>query len=84
MDGKLTELVSRLKEAAGKNLESVILYGSAARGDYKPGKSDLNVLCTLVDLSFPELQQRVHVNERAQAADKAADFSRRIRAGNDR
>ena len=30
-------------------------------------------------LSFPELQQQVHVNARAQAADKAADFSRRIR-----
>jgi hypothetical protein len=30
-------------------------------------------------LSFPELQQRAHVNARAQAADKAADFSRRIR-----
>jgi len=32
-------------------------------------------------LSFPELQERAHVNSRAQAADKAADFSRRIRAG---
>jgi hypothetical protein len=31
-------------------------------------------------LSFPELQQRAHVNARAEAADKAADFSRRIRA----
>ena len=31
-------------------------------------------------LSFPELQQRAHVNARAQAADKAADFSRRIRS----
>ena len=31
-------------------------------------------------LSFPELQQRAHVNARAQAADAAADFSRRIRA----
>lgn len=30
-------------------------------------------------LPFAELQQRVHVNARAQAADKAADFSRRIR-----
>jgi len=30
-------------------------------------------------LSFPELQQRAHVNARARAADKAADFSRRIR-----
>ena len=31
-------------------------------------------------LSFPGLQQRAHVNARAQAADGAADFSRRIRA----
>ena len=32
-------------------------------------------------LSFPELQRQAHVNARAQAADKAADFSRRIRVG---
>lgn len=32
-------------------------------------------------LPFAELQQRVHVNARAQAADSAADFSRRIREG---
>ncbi len=57
MDGKLTELVSRLKEAAGKNLESVILYGSAARGDFHPGTSDLNVLCTLVSIDINELQR---------------------------
>jgi hypothetical protein len=30
-------------------------------------------------LSFPELKSRAHVNERAQAADTAVDFSRRIR-----
>ena len=35
-------------------------------------------------LSFPELQERAHVNARAQAADKAADFSRRIRADGER
>jgi predicted nucleotidyltransferase len=57
MDGKLTELVSRLKEAAGKNLESVILYGSAARGDFHPGASDLNVLCTLVSIDVNELHR---------------------------
>jgi hypothetical protein len=28
-----------------------------------------------------ELQRLAHVNARAQAADQAADFSRRIRAG---
>jgi len=30
-------------------------------------------------LPFPELQRRSHVNARAQAADAAVDFSRRIR-----
>jgi predicted nucleotidyltransferase len=56
METKLGELVSRLKEAAGKNLESVVLYGSAARGTYRPGTSDLNVLCTLVSIDVHELQ----------------------------
>jgi hypothetical protein len=32
-------------------------------------------------VSFAELRQRAHVNARAQAADQAADFSRRIRRG---
>ncbi len=32
-------------------------------------------------LPFEELKQRVHINAAAQAADKAPDFSRRIRAG---
>jgi len=56
MQTKLTELVSRLKEAAGKNLESVVLFGSAARGDFHPGTSDLNVMCTLVSIDMKELQ----------------------------
>jgi len=56
MEGKLTELVGRLKEAAGKNLESVVLYGSGATGRYRPGTSDLNVLCTLVTMDVHELQ----------------------------
>jgi predicted nucleotidyltransferase len=56
MDRKLNELVSRLKEAAGKNLESVVLYGSAATGTYRPRASDLNVLCTLVTMDVHELQ----------------------------
>ena len=56
METKLGELVGRLKEAAGKNLESVVLYGSAARGTYRHGTSDLNVLCTLVAMDVHELQ----------------------------
>jgi predicted nucleotidyltransferase len=56
MDEQLTALVNRLTEAAGKNLESVVLYGSAASGTYKPGTSDLNILCTLVSMDLHELQ----------------------------
>jgi predicted nucleotidyltransferase len=52
---KLTELVRRLKEFAATNLECVILFGSAARGDFHEGHSDLNVACILQSLSIEEL-----------------------------
>lgn len=54
-EAKLTDLVSRMKEFAGENLESMILYGSAARGDFKEGHSDLNVLCVLRSVVAREL-----------------------------
>jgi hypothetical protein len=54
-EAKLTDLVSRMKEYAADNLESLILYGSAARGDYKEGHSDLNVLCILRSVAAREL-----------------------------
>src|SRR5271155_5126668 len=52
---KLTDLVSRMKEFAAENLESMILYGSAARGDFHEGHSDLNVLCVLRSVAAREL-----------------------------
>jgi hypothetical protein len=52
---KLAELVTRMKEFAAENLESMILYGSAARGDFHEGHSDLNVLCVLRSLAAREL-----------------------------
>jgi predicted nucleotidyltransferase len=54
-EAKLADLVSRMKEFAGENLESMILYGSAARGDFKEGHSDLNVLCLLRSVAAREL-----------------------------
>jgi hypothetical protein len=51
----LKNLVERLHEAARDNLQSVILYGSAARGDFHQAHSDLNVLCVLRSLRAPEL-----------------------------
>jgi hypothetical protein len=54
-EAKLTDLVRRMKEFAADNLESMILYGSAARGDYKEGHSDLNILCVLRSVAAREL-----------------------------
>ena len=54
---KLTEMVRRLQEAAGENLQSVVLYGSAARGDYHAHKSDLNLLCVLKSVKTTELSR---------------------------
>jgi len=51
----LKNLVERLHEAARDNLESIILYGSAARGDFHEAHSDLNVLCILRSLRAAEL-----------------------------
>jgi predicted nucleotidyltransferase len=52
---QINDFVNRLREAAGKNLQSVILYGSAASGEFHPEFSDLNLLCILQDASFPAL-----------------------------
>jgi hypothetical protein len=52
---KLADLVSRMKEFAAENLESIILYGSEARGDFKEGHSDLNALCVMRSVSALDL-----------------------------
>src|SRR5215211_4227575 len=44
-----------ISSAAGPNLAGLILYGSLARGRYRPGKSDINVVVLLTDTSTPSL-----------------------------
>jgi predicted nucleotidyltransferase len=53
----INEFVSRLREAAGNNIISVVLYGSAAEGEFHPEYSDLNLLCVLKDTSFASLSK---------------------------
>ncbi len=55
MEKLLTELVIRLKAGEGENLRSVVLYGSAASGEFRPGHSDLNILCLLRKISADHL-----------------------------
>jgi len=52
----------------------VLLSGHAAEYAHEWGRLDTS-------MPFAELQRRSRINEAARAADQAADFSRRIRAG---
>jgi hypothetical protein len=52
----INDFVSRLRSAAGANLESVILFGSAAARDYHPEFSNVNLFCVIRDSSFAALQ----------------------------
>jgi predicted nucleotidyltransferase len=53
---KINDFVSRLRATGETNLVSVILYGSAAAGDYVAEHSDVNLLSVLRETSFASLQ----------------------------
>src|SRR5260370_36665619 len=52
----INDFVSRLRTAAGANLESVILFGSAVAGDFHPEFSNVNLFCVIRDSSFAARQ----------------------------
>lgn len=52
---QINEFISRLRAASGENLLSVILYGSAADGEFHPDFSNVNLLCVLRESSFSAL-----------------------------
>lgn len=56
MDPKLDEFVQKLKSAAGANLKSVILYGSAATEEFHAKHSDLNLLCVVEQADAAHLE----------------------------
>jgi predicted nucleotidyltransferase len=45
MEQDLADFVQRLREAAGENLKSVILFGSSVTGEFQSKHSHLDVLC---------------------------------------
>jgi len=53
--GGLDRLKEELTSAAGANLKGLILYGGLARGRYHPGRSDVNLIVLLGDLSTSSL-----------------------------
>jgi len=50
------DLVDRLKEVFGKNLSSVMVYGSYVSGNFMRGVSDINILILLKESNFEQLK----------------------------
>jgi len=53
----ISDFVGRLQAAAGANLESVLLFGSAVAGDFHTEFSNVNLFCVIRDSSFQSLQR---------------------------
>jgi hypothetical protein len=51
----IDQFVNRIRAASGENLQSLILYGSAAGGEFHPEFSDVNLFCVLRETSFAAL-----------------------------
>ena len=55
------EIIADYQGACGDDLVGIILYGSAAGKDYRPGKSDINFMVVLTDEGIENLEQAVPV-----------------------
>lgn len=62
-DKLIDEFVARSRQVAEPNLQSIILYGSAASGTFDSEFSNINLLCVLKDPRFPSLQKLAPVME---------------------
>ncbi|MDM7922481.1 MAG: nucleotidyltransferase domain-containing protein [Pyrinomonadaceae bacterium] len=49
--------IDDLRATHGENLASVVLYGSAAAGDFMPGRSDYNILIALNKITPKDLRE---------------------------
>jgi predicted nucleotidyltransferase len=52
---RISEWTKSLEAALGDDLVAILLTGGVARGDYRPGESDVNALIVLRDASFEKL-----------------------------
>ena len=55
----ICEFTKKVREILGDRLKKIILYGSYARGDFRPD-SDIDIMI-LVDLSDDEIRSRGHM-----------------------
>ncbi len=60
------DYIQSLRQLHDENLTSVILYGSAARGDYIPGISNLNLLIVLKDSDIGVVKKARRISRRVR------------------
>ncbi len=65
---KAEEFTTRLQELFANELVACVLYGSAARGEYRPGRSDLNLLVVVERLGYAELMRAAPLAQEWAAA----------------
>ena len=58
MANHLDQIVEKLRKALDSSLVSVVLYGSAATGEYHEKFSDYNILCVLTKITPPNCARR--------------------------
>ena len=71
----LDELVSQLTKAYGGDLHAVVLYGSAASGEFVPKRSDYNVLVIVDRLPLERLQAAAAVTRAWREAGNPAPMT---------
>lgn len=54
---KIENFVEKLIDTLGEKLKSCIVYGSVAKGTYKEGISDINMIVLLEEISFEEIEK---------------------------
>lgn len=54
---KINIFVEKIKEIAGENLKSCIVYGSVAKENYKEGISDINIIVILEKIDYEEIER---------------------------
>jgi predicted nucleotidyltransferase len=69
---ELAVFAENLHKAAGENLVSLVLFGSAAGSDYHPQHSDINLLAVLNHIDVPALEKLAPVVREWRKADHPA------------
>lgn len=70
---RIAEWTRSLEAALGDDLLAILLTGGVARGDYRPGESDVNAIVVLRDASFAKL-------DAISSAMQAARYGARLEA----